>query len=138
MKKATTYLGILFLGTALMSFSGTPACKTNYEPLPIDDITYIEPTEDVELDFDTTQYLPEGFDAYKGMDADVSDVVFIEKEEEIDLGFNTAAYLPIDFDAFKGMELDLAEVIYIEEEEVIELDFNVQNYLPENFNAYSR
>ena len=138
MKKATTYLGILFLGTALMSFSGTPDCKTNCEPLPIDDITYIEPTEDVELDFDTTQYLPEGFDAYKGMDADVSDVVFIEKEEEIDLGFNTAAYLPIDFDAFKGMELDLAEVIYIEEEEVIELDFNVQNYLPENFNAYSR
>lgn len=138
MKKATTYLGILFLGTGLMSFSPSPDCKTNCEPLPIDDITYIEQTEDVELGFDTTAYLPEGFDAYKGMGPDISKVVFIEKEEEIDLGFNTATYLPIDFDAYKGMELNLDEVIYIEEEEAIELDFNTQNYLPENFNAYSR
>lgn len=138
MKKASTYLGILFLGTALMSFSDTPDCKTNCERLPIDGIIYIEPTEDVELDFDTTQYLPDGFDAYKGMDANLSEVVFIEKEEEIDLGFNTMAYLPTDFNAYKGMELNLDEVIFIEEEEAIELDFNVQNYLPKNFNAYAR
>jgi len=138
MKNATTYFGIALLGTLLMSFTATPQCKTNCETLPFEEITFIEPTEDVELDFDTAQYLPEGFDAYKGMDSDVSEVVFIEKEEEIDLGFNTAAYLPIGFDAYKGMEIDLDEVIYIEEEEDIKLDFNVQNYLPENFNAYSR
>ncbi|SDE03347.1 hypothetical protein SAMN05421636_1033 [Pricia antarctica] len=138
MKKATTYLGILFLGTVLTSFSSTPDCKTNCEPLPIDTINYIEPTEEVALDFDTKAYLPDGFDAYKGMDADISKVVFIEKEEEMDLGFNTAFYLPIDFDAYKGMELNLEDVVFIEDEEAIELDFNVQNYLPENFNAYSR
>lgn len=138
MKKATTYLGIVFLGSILMSFSGKPDCKTNCEQLPIEDITYIEPTDDVELGFDTSEYLPKGFDAYKGMDTDVEEIVFIEKEEEIDLGFNTAKYLPIGFDAYSGMEIDLNEVIYIEEEEAIELDFNVLNYLPKNFNAYSR
>lgn len=138
MKKATTYLGIAFLGTILMSFSGTPDCKTNCEPLPIEDITYIEPAEDVELDFDTAQYLPEGFDAYKGMGIDLTNIVFIGNEEEIDLGFDTAKYLPIGFDAYAGMEVDLDTIKYIEEEEAIELDFNVQNYLPENFNAYSR
>ena len=138
MKKVTTYLSIGFLASIMMSFSGTPDCKTNCEPLPIDDITYIEPTEDVELDFDTAQYLPEGFDAYKGMGADVTNILFIENEEEINLGFNTAMYLPIGFDAFTGMEIDLDTIQYIEEEEAFELDFNVQNYLPENFNAFSR
>ncbi len=138
MKNATTYLGIALLGTLLMSFSRTPDCKTNCEELAIDEITYIEPTEDVELDFDTAQYLPEGFNAYKGMDTDVSDIVFIEKDEEINLGFNTAKYLPIGFDAYQGMEIDLDEVIYIEEEEEVELDFNVEAYLPTGFNANSK
>lgn len=138
MKKVTTYLSIAFLASIMMSFSGTPECKTNCEPLPIDDITYIEPTEDVELDFDTAQYLPEDFDAYKGMGTDVTNILFIENEEEFDLGFDTAAYLPIGFDAYAGMEINLDTIQYLEEEEAIELDFNVQNYLPENFNAFSR
>lgn len=138
MKNNIKYLGVALLGTLLMSFSGKPDCKTNCEPLPIDEITYIEVTEDFELDFDTEQYLPEGFNPYDGMHADLSGVDFIETEQEIDLGFNTAKYLPIGFDAYKGMEIDLGEVIYIEEEEEIELDFNAQNYLPNNFNAYSR
>ncbi|WP_373519009.1 hypothetical protein [Pricia sp.] len=138
MKNATTYLGIALLGTLLMSFSGKPDCKTNCEPLPIDDITYIEPTEDFELDFDTAQYLPEGFNAYKGMEADLTDVTFVENEEEIELGFNSAKYLPIGFDAYEGMVIELDDIEYIEEEEEVELDFNVQNYLPNNFNAYSR
>ncbi len=138
MKKVTTYLGIAFLGTLLMSFSGKQDCKTNCEPLPIDDITYIEGTEDFDLGFDTAQYLPKGFNPYEGMHADLSGVDFIETEHEIDLGFNTAKYLPIGFDAYKGMEINLDEVNYIEEEEEVELDFNVQNYLPENFNASSR
>ncbi len=138
MKNVTTYLGIAFLGTLLMSFSGKPDCKTNCEPLPIDDITYIEATEDFELDFDTAQYLPEGFNAYEGMGADLTDIVFIENEEEIELEINTAKYLPIGFDAYEGMIIDLDDIRYIQEEEEVELDFNVQNYLPNNFNAYSR
>lgn len=138
MKNATTYLGLALLGSILMSFTGKPDCKTNCEPLAIDNITYIEPTEDLELDFDTAQYLPEGFNAYKGMEADLTTIVFIENEEEINLGFNSAKYLPIGFDAYEGMVIALDKIEYIEEEEEVELDFNVQNYLPKNFNAYSR
>ncbi|MDT7827501.1 hypothetical protein RQM65_02335 [Pricia sp. S334] len=137
MKKATTYIGIALLGSIMMSFSGTPDCKTNCEPLPIDEIIYIEPQEDLELDFDTEEYLPEDFNAYEGMGTDLTDIVFIEEEEEIDLGFDPKAYLPIGFDAYKGMEIDLETVEYIEEDEDVELEFNVQHFLPEDFDAYS-
>ncbi len=137
MKNATTYLGFALLGSMLISFTGKPDCKTNCELLALDDITYIEPTDDFELDFDTAQYLPEGFNAYKGMGEDLTNIVFIESEEEINLGFNSAKYLPIGFDAYEGMVIDLNEINYIEEEEEVTLDFNVRNYLPENFNAYS-
>lgn len=138
MRNATTYISLAFLGTLLMSFSGTPECKTNCEPLAMDNVTYIEPTEDIELGFDTAQYLPEGFDAYRGMGADLSDVVFVQNEQEIDLGFNTAQYLPIGFDAYEGMVFNLNEIEYIEEEEEVEIDFNIQKYLPENFDASSK
>jgi len=138
MKNTTTILGMALLGTLFMSFNASPQCKTNCEPLPIDDITYIEATEEVELDFDTDQYLPEGFDAYKGMGADLSDIVFIEDDNEVDLGFDSAKYLPIGFDAYEGMALNLDTIEYIEEEEDVELDFDVKNYLPSNFSASSK
>lgn len=138
MKNTTTILGLSLLGTLMMSFSGTPQCKTNCEPLVMDDITYIESTDDFELDFDTAQYLPEGFNAYKGMGADVSDIVFIEDEEEVQLAFDSATYLPLDFDAYEGMALDLDTIEYIEEEEDVELGFDVQNYLPTDFNVSSK
>lgn len=137
MKNITTYLGLALLGSILMSFTGKRDCKTNCEPIAIDDITYIEATDDFELDFDTAQYLPEGFNAYKGMGADLTNIVYIENEEEINLGFNSAKYLPIGFDAYEGMVIDLDEIKYLEEEEEVTLDFNVQNYLPANFSAYS-
>ncbi len=133
MKNASTILGIALMGTLLMSFTGSPGCKTDCEVLAIDEITYIEPTEEVELDFDTAKYLPEGFDAYQGMGPNLEEIAFIEPTEDIDLGFDTARYLPIGFDAYKGMEIDLNDIEYIEEE--VELDLNVQSYLPGNFNA---
>ncbi|HDZ14404.1 hypothetical protein LCGC14_0673150 [marine sediment metagenome] len=137
MRKATTYISLTALVTLLMSFSGKPECETNCEASAMQNVTYIEPTEDIELNFDTAQYLPEGFDAYKGMGTDVSDIALVQNDQEVDLGFNTAKYLPIGFDAYKGMVIDLNDVEYIEDEEV-ELDFNVQKYLPKNFDAASK
>ncbi len=138
MKKATTVLSVLFFGATLMSFQGNPECKTECENLQIEDITFIEVEEEIDLGFDTAQYLPAGFDPYAGMELDLNSLTFIEEEEEINLGFNTAAYLPIGFNAYDGMELDLDDIVYIEDEEEIDLGFNVSDYLPENFNAFSK
>lgn len=138
MRKVTNFLAIALLGTTMMSFAATPDCKTNCEEQVIDGITYIEPTEEVQLDFDTAKYLPEGFDAYKGMGPNLDEVVFIEPEEEIEFDFNPARYLPIGFDAYEGMIIDIDQVEYIEEEEEIELDFNSDAYLPADFEASSK
>ena len=72
------------------------------EPIAIQDIEVYELVE--EDDFDTAEYLPENFNATKGMyDIDWSTVELYELEEELDLGFDTRDYLPEGFDPYKGM-----------------------------------
>lgn len=138
MKKATTILGIAVLGSIFMSFTGTPQCETECKNVQVNDITFIEIEEEIDLGFDTAHYLPEGFNPYSGMGPNLEEIIFIETEEEIDLGFETAQYLPEGFNAHEGMALDLNEIEYIEEEEEIILDFDVQAYLPASFNALSK
>jgi hypothetical protein len=163
MKKAGVLLGIGLLGAVLISFIGTHKCEESenekslaifYEEtnsfeeilrlqneteiLKIEDIPVIEKEEEISLGFDTAQYLPLGFNAYKGMELDLDDIPFIEEEEEIDLGFDTARYLPEGFNAYEGAEFYIDDIVYIEEEEKIVLGFDTQEYLPENFNAYSK
>ena len=59
---------------------------TTTQSLKIEDIEVVDIEEDVELDFDTKKYLPERFNAYKGMyDIDWSKVELVEIEEEVDL-----------------------------------------------------
>ena len=59
---------------------------TTTQSLKVEDIEVIEIEEDVEIDFDTKKYLPERFNAYKGMhDIDWSKVELVEIEEEVDL-----------------------------------------------------
>ena len=135
MKKTGTTLGLALLGTMLISFAGTPQCKAECENLQIDDIVYIEMEDEINLGFDTAQYLPEGFDPYKGMGLDIKEITFIEPIEEVNLGFNTALYLPEDFNAYEGMAFDLNDIEYIEEEEEIILGFDTKDYLPENFST---
>ncbi|NNK82249.1 MAG: hypothetical protein HKO92_03915 [Flavobacteriaceae bacterium] len=56
------------------------------ESLKVEDIKVIEIEEEVEINFDTKKYLPERFNAYKGMyDIDWSTVEIVEIEEDIDL-----------------------------------------------------
>lgn len=138
MKKVITTLSIAVLGFVLMSFTGTPQCKTQCEEPHIEDITFIEVEETIDLGFDTAQYLPEGFDPYEGMGPNLEEITFIATEKEIDLGFDTARYLPEGFNAYEGMVFDIDEIEYIEEEEEINLDFDVQAYLPKDFSALSR
>jgi hypothetical protein len=59
---------------------------TTTQSLKVEDIEVVEIEEDVEIDFDTKKYLPERFNAYKGMyDIDWSTVKLVEIEEEVDL-----------------------------------------------------
>lgn len=138
MKKATTVLGIAILGSVFMSFTGTPQCEIECKNLQINDITFIETEEEIDLGFETAQYLPEGFNPYSGMEPNLEEIAFIETEDKIDLGFETAQYLPEGFNAYEGMVFDLNEIEYIEEEDEIILDFDVQAYLPSNFNVLSK
>ena len=123
MKKATTTLSIAVLGSLLMSFTATPQCEPQFEAVHLDDISYIETEEEIDLGFDTAQYLPEGFDPYEGMEPNLDEIVFIETEREIDLGFDTTEYLPEGFNAYEGMVFELDEIEYIELEEEIDLGF---------------
>src|SRR5210317_1754388 len=59
---------------------------TSNQNLRVEDIKVIEIEEDVEIGFDTKKYLPERFNAYKGMyDIDWSAIELVEIEEDIDL-----------------------------------------------------
>ncbi|APQ16832.1 hypothetical protein [Maribacter hydrothermalis] len=69
---------------------------------PSTDINVIEIEEDVDLGIDTAEYLPYGFDAYKGFQINVADINVIEIEEEVELGFDVNEYLPKGFNPYKA------------------------------------
>ena len=65
------------------------------EEVKIDDINVVEVEEEVEIDFDTKNYLPKRFNPHKGMhDIDWSTVELVELDEDVDLGLNTQNSLP--------------------------------------------
>ena len=106
----------------------------------IADIAAIQVTEldeEVELGFDTSNYLPEDFNALKGKhDLDWSTIELIEPEEDVELGFDTADYLPEGFNALKGKhDIDWSSIELFELDEEVELCFDTTEYLPEDFNS---
>lgn len=111
-----------------------PDCAENAD-LDLNEIVYIEEEPQIELGFDTADYLPEGFDPYK-LYVDLNAVEYVEEQEEINLGFNVADYLPANFDPYAD-PLDIAGINYMEEEEEIELGFDTAAYLPANFDPYA-
>ena len=102
----------------------------------INAIVLIELEEEVDLGYNTANYLPENFNALKGKyDLDWNTIELIELEEEVDLGFDAANCLPENFNALKGKhDLDWNTIVLIELEEEVDLGFDTANYLPENFN----
>lgn len=87
---------------------------------------------EIDLGFDTTNYLPIDFDAYSAP-ADIHSVDFIE-EEEIELGFDSEDYLPEGFNPYE-VYFNVHKVEFIEE--VFELGFDHKLDLMENFDPYS-
>lgn len=121
MKKLGALIGIGILGVLLISSKTTQFCSDNetnlseveHNPfaeglriemesanLDASSIIVLEEEEEVDLGFDTSEYLPLGFNAYEGMELDPKDIVVLEEEEEIVLNFNVAQYLPENFDAY--------------------------------------
>lgn len=121
MKKLSVLIGLGILGALLISAKATHYCvDTDHNPhrsmnnifaeglqiemesanLEASEIVLLEEEEEVDLGFDTAEYLPLGFNAYEGMALDVEDIILIEEEEEVDLGFDVALYLPENFDAY--------------------------------------
>lgn len=163
MKKLSILLGVGTVSALLLSFSAKKECvelvdshgkfsnttetfglfdevlskdKSARDLCP-EEIVLIDFEEEIELDFNTAEYLPIGFNVYAGTKLDLDNIVVEEMEEEIVLDFNTAEYLPIGFNAYAGMELDLDSIVVEEMEEEVVLDFNTAKYLPVGFNAYS-
>jgi hypothetical protein len=110
----------------------------DYQYLEIDSIEVIEIEEEVNFDFDTTDYLPENFNPLKGKyDLDLKSIEVIELEEEVEFNFDPKDYLPVNFNVLKGMhDLDWSSIELIELEEEVKFDFDTKDYLPANFNAY--
>ena len=124
MKKVSALLGIGLLGVVLISFTGTHDCKdtkkgekiglhsemdtyftesllteSDVVELKIDDIIVLEEEENIDLGFDTSEYLPVGFNPYEGMVFNLDEIEYLEEEEEIVLDFNVEDYLPENFNA---------------------------------------
>ncbi len=111
---------------------------SSFENFDINSIEVIELEEDVELDFNPKDYLPENFNALKGKyDLDWNTIELVELDEEVEFNFNPEDYLPKGFNALKGKhDLDWNTIELVELEEEVEFNFNPKDYLPNNFNPY--
>ncbi len=148
MNKLLAFCGLVFIGNATtpqaeIAFAGADPVsicitKADRDPdcagteLNLNDIVFIEAEDDLDLGFNTADYLPENLDPYK-VYFDLNSITYVEEEEALD--FDTAAYLPKDFNPYANPK-DISSVSYIEFEEEIDLGFDPEQYLPEGFNPY--
>lgn len=117
MKKLMLLYGCMLLGgIAMANETKCVAPETDFNQ-----IVFIE-EEDLNLGFDTANYLPDGFDAYSEI-LDVASINFMENDE-IELGFDTSEYLPEGFDPYDS-HFNLDWIPYIEEEEELDLDLSI-------------
>lgn len=120
------------------NYENDPYLILDTEICMFENVVYIKENEDIILDFDTSLYLPLGFNAYEGMKFDVSEIEYEEIEEEIVLGFDTKEYLPKDFNPYAKPELKVGDIEYIEDVEEIVLGFDTNLYLPTGFTVNSK
>ena len=106
--------------------------------LDLCDLDIIEIEEEVELGFDTKQYLPKDFNPLKGMhDLNWSKIQLVVMEEEVEIDFDTKQYLPEGFNPLKGKhDVNWSTIELVELDEEVVLPFNAKKYLPENFCPY--
>jgi hypothetical protein len=124
---------ILSIGTGMLLVNGAFANHTddNVKPFDISTIEYIEEEIEIDLGFDTAEYLPEGFDPYK-IYVDLNAITFITEEVELN---DLSEFLPEGFDAYAA-PTDVQSINFIDENDDFEINFNTKKHLPEGFDPY--
>ena len=111
----------------------SPAGETVPTWASMDDIVFLEAEGEIDLGFDTSEYLPEGFDPHK-IHVDLNAFAYQESEQIVVLGFDTKVFLPENFNPYTDV-VGLSGINYMEEEE-ISLGFDTADYLPQGFSPY--
>lgn len=76
------------------------------EPINIEEIYVYELEEEVSIDFDTKQYLPEGFNPLKGIHAlDWNTIELIEPEYEMDIDYITSNFRTKDYKPLNSLDI---------------------------------
>ncbi|SIT12913.1 hypothetical protein SAMN05421766_11223 [Zobellia uliginosa] len=125
--KISIVLGLIFANGV---FAADPT--TEKDESIIQSIDYIDEDVDFELGFDTSDYLPEDFNA-NDIYVDLDAIAYIE-EDANDTG-DLTKYLPVDFDAY-AYPTHVEDFNYIDANDEISLNFNTKEHLPEGFNPY--
>tara|TARA_R110002167_G_scaffold23281_4_gene82724 strand:+ start:7025 stop:7405 length:381 start_codon:yes stop_codon:yes gene_type:complete len=120
------------LGIANGLFATDP--NLDNKELDLDTVVYIEEELHPVLGFNTSDFLPEGFDPYE-VYFNVNGIDYIESEPNIKV--RTKRYLPENFDAY-AFPKDAASFNYIDENDDISLNFDTKANLPEGFDPYIR
>nr|WP_299071671.1 hypothetical protein [uncultured Allomuricauda sp.] len=107
--------------------------KESSSELDLSEIVFIEEDAEIDLGFNTADYLPEDFNPYKAY-FNLDSITYIEEEEELALDFDTNAYLPKGFDPYTEV-VPVNSINFIEEES-IDLGFDTKKYLPKGFSPY--
>ena len=97
--KYKKYISTAFLAFLLLPLLSAKSTAPTAEEFDVSSIKFIEVEQQIELGFDTNDYLPEDFNPYKE-EVPVNGINFME-EETIDLGFETADYLPENFNPYR-------------------------------------
>lgn len=107
-------------------------CKSTVA-LDLNDIVFIEEEAPVDLGFNTSDYLPEGFDPYE-VYVDLDAIPFLEEEEEVNIP-EIQDWLPRGFDPYAA-PADIRSISYIDETDGDPV-VDTQAWLPEGFNPYA-
>ncbi len=93
------YLTTAFIAALFLPLLSAKTVEVPKEELDLGSVPYIELEKEEALGFDTSEYLPEGFNPY-AEEIPVTSVNFVE-EEAVELGFDTSGYLPENFDPYQ-------------------------------------
>ncbi len=109
-----------------------PSLEMTPDNLDIHSIQYLEIEDEIELGFNTQEYLPEDFDPNM-VYVDLKRVTYLKDTDE-ELEMVAKDFLPETFDAY-APPADFRNISYMEEEDLA-LGFDTMPYLPKRFDAH--
>ncbi len=123
-------MSLVFVALSLNAFANVK--DNGIDDLDLKSIVYIEEEAEVDLGFNTADYLPENFDPYRFY-IDLGSLPFIEEEASLDEA--VSRHLPRNFNPYSHPS-DFRAVSYIDPADMEQLDFDSRKHLPEGFQPY--